>query len=66
VDVEDEKQVLELITVRANAIREAMPRGFERAQAAHHRDVTRYQRVRRGDVPPRTHRFKVGQYVYVT
>jgi hypothetical protein len=64
-DVEDEEQVLQFITARAEAIRLAMPRAFERALAAQHRDTTRYQRVRRGELTPRSHRFRVGEFVYV-
>jgi hypothetical protein len=65
VDVEDPEAMMDLITRRAEALRAAMPLAYERAIAAQQRDKTRYQRVRRRDLPPRVHRFTVGDYVYV-
>ena len=56
---------MDLITRRAEALRAAMPLAYELAIAAQQRDKTRYQRVRRRDLPPRVHRFTVGDYVYV-
>lgn len=64
VDVEDPQAMLELISQRADQIRAAVPKAYERALAAQRRDVVRYRKVRRGDVQPRTHRFQVGSYVY--
>ena len=65
VDVEDPEAMMDLITRRAEALRAAMPLAYELAIAAQQRDKTRYQRVRRRDLPPRVHRFTVGDYVYV-
>ena len=66
VDVEDEDAMLQLITERAARLREAMPLAFERAAISQHKNAVRFQRVRRRDLPPRQHRFKVGDYVYVS
>ena len=41
------------------------PLSYDRAIAAQLRDRTRYQRVRRRDLPPCVRRFSVGDYVYV-
>ena len=65
-DVENEEVMLQLITTRAAVLRETMPLAFERAAIAQHKNAVRYQRVRRRDLPPRQHRFKVGDYVYVS
>ena len=66
VDVEDPQQMLDLVSQRADVMRSAMPRAFERALAAQARDVIRFRKVRRGDVRPRTHRFEEGHFVYYT
>ena len=65
IDVDNEDTVMDLIVTRAAALRAAMPIAFDNAIAAQQRDRIRYQRVRRRDLPPRTHRFYVGDYVYV-
>ena len=65
-DVEDEDVMYRLITERATALRDAMPLAYERAVAAQQRQAVRYQRVRQRDLPPRQHRFNVGDYVYVS
>jgi hypothetical protein len=54
-----------LITQRARILRNAMPLAYERTVSAQQRQVVRFQRVRRRDLPPRLHRFQVGDYVYV-
>lgn len=64
-DIDDEDSMYELISARAEALRKAMPIAFERAAAAQIRDKTRFDRVRIRDLPPRSSRFHVGQYVYV-
>ena len=64
VDVDDEAQMLDLISARADILRAAMPRAFENALRAQVRDVIRYRKVRQGDVQPRSHRFTPGSYVY--
>ena len=64
-DVDSEEQMYELIRHRAEILRQAMPVAFERAAAAQIRDSNRYTRVRTRDLPPRSNRFHVGQYVYV-
>ena len=66
VDVEDEASMLRLITERADALQSALPKAFENALAAQNRDITRYKKVRRGDVRPRVHRFNIGDYVYMS
>eukprot|EP00873_Tetraselmis_striata_P035580 jgi/Tetstr1/455844/TSEL_042635.t2 len=65
VDMDNDIAVINLITQRADMLRAAMPKAFERALQAQHRDVVRYRKVRRGDVQPRRHRFEIGSYVYV-
>ena len=65
VDVEDEAAMMELITHRANVMAQHLPLAYERAVHARQRDKVRYQRVRQRDLPPRTHRYRVGDYVYV-
>eukprot|EP00873_Tetraselmis_striata_P043440 jgi/Tetstr1/463704/TSEL_008563.t1 len=65
VDMDDDIAVINLITQRADMLRAAMPKAFERALQAQQRDVVRYRKVRRGDVQPRRHRFETGSYVYV-
>eukprot|EP00873_Tetraselmis_striata_P037385 jgi/Tetstr1/457649/TSEL_004230.t1 len=65
VDMDNDIAVVNLITQRADMLRAAMPKAFERALQAQHRDVARYRKVRRGDVQPRRHRFETGSYVYV-
>ena len=64
VDVDDEAQMLDLISTRADILRAVMPRAFENALRAQVRDVIRYRKVRQGDVQPRSHRFTPGSYVY--
>ena len=65
-NVEDENVMFQLITERVAVLRQAMPVAFERALAAQQRQSTRFQRVRQRDLPPRQHRFRVGEYVYVS
>ena len=65
VDMDNYDHVIDLVTARAELLRDAMPRAFERALQAQHRDVVRYRKVRRGDVQPRRRRYEVGDYVYV-
>eukprot|EP00873_Tetraselmis_striata_P041597 jgi/Tetstr1/461861/TSEL_006940.t1 len=65
VDMDNDIAVINLITQRADMLRAAMPKAFERALQAQQRDVVRYRKVRRGDVQPRRHRFEIGSYVYV-
>eukprot|EP00873_Tetraselmis_striata_P014072 jgi/Tetstr1/434336/TSEL_023442.t1 len=65
VAMDNDSAVINLITQRADMLRAAMPKAFERALQAQHRDVVRYRKVRRGDVQPRRHRFETGHYVYV-
>eukprot|EP00873_Tetraselmis_striata_P004972 jgi/Tetstr1/425236/TSEL_001520.t1 len=65
VDMDNDIAVINLITQRADMLRAAMLKAFERALQAQHRDVVRYRKVRRGDVQPRRHRFETGSYVYV-
>eukprot|EP00873_Tetraselmis_striata_P035652 jgi/Tetstr1/455916/TSEL_042697.t1 len=65
VDMDNDIAVTNLITQRADMLRAAMPKAFERALQAQQRDVVRYRKVRRGDVQPRRHRFEIGSYVYV-
>ena len=64
IQVDDEGCMLDLITVRSDILRNAMPRAFEHALRAQVRDIVRYRKVRRGDIQPRTHRFTEGSYVY--
>ena len=64
VDVDDEAQMLDLISSRADILRAVMPRAFENALRAQVRDIIRYRKVRQGDVQPRAHRFAPGSYVY--
>ena len=66
VDMDDYASVINLLTERADVLRSAMPRAFERAQQAQRRDIIRYRKVRRGDVQPRRRRFEVGHYVYMS
>jgi len=54
-----------LATQRAQILRDAISLAYERAVSAQHRPAVRIHRVRRRDVPPRLHRFQVGDYVYV-
>ena len=54
-----------LITHRAQILSDAMSLAYERAVSAQQRQAVRSRRVRRRDVPPRLHRFQVGDYVYV-
>eukprot|EP00873_Tetraselmis_striata_P037028 jgi/Tetstr1/457292/TSEL_043897.t1 len=65
VDMDNDIAVINLITQRADMLRAAMPKAFERALQAQQRDVVRYRKVRRDDVQPRRHRFETGSYVYV-
>jgi hypothetical protein len=65
VDVTSDAAMFLLITQRAQVLRDAMPLAYERAVSAQQRQSVRFQRVRRRDVPPRLHRFQVGDYVYV-
>ena len=65
-DVEDPEAMFLLITERAAVLQETMPVAYERAAAAQHKNAIRYQRVRRRDLPPRQHRYRVGDYVYVS
>eukprot|EP00873_Tetraselmis_striata_P008292 jgi/Tetstr1/428556/TSEL_018550.t1 len=65
VNMDNDIAVVNLITQRADMLRAAMPKAFERALQAQHRDVVRYRKVRRGDVQPRRHRFEIGSYVCV-
>lgn len=65
-DIHDEDDVYDFICKRAAVITENMPVAFERASAAQRKDAVRYQRVRRRDLPPRVHRFSVGDFVYVS
>ena len=46
-------------------MRDAMPLAYKRAVSAQQRPMVRFQRVRRRTVPPRLHRFLVGDNVYV-
>ena len=46
-------------------MRDDMPLAYERAVSAQQRQAVRFKRVRRRDVPPRLHRFQVGNYAYV-
>ena len=64
--VKDEASLLRLITERADALQNALPKAFENALATHDRDIIRYKKVRRGDVQPRVHRFNIGDYVYMS
>ena len=64
VDVDDPAAMLDLISVRADILRSAMPRAFEHSLRAQVRDIVRYRKVRQGDVQPRSHRFTEGSYVY--
>ena len=43
----------------------AMPTVFDRAVARQAKDTQRYRNVRSRDLPPRMHRYKVGDFVYV-
>eukprot|EP00873_Tetraselmis_striata_P014606 jgi/Tetstr1/434870/TSEL_002584.t1 len=61
----DRDNDIAVITQRADMLRTAMPKAFERALQAQHRDVVRYRKVRCGDVQPRRHRFEIGSYVFV-
>ena len=54
-----------VITQKAQVVRDAMPLAYERAVSAQQRPMVRFQRVRRRTVPPRLHRFRVGDNVYV-
>ena len=65
-DVEDEDNMYKFITERAAVLREAMPLAFERAVQSQRHQALRFQRVRQRDLPPRQHRFRVGDYVYVS
>ena len=65
-DVEDPEAMFLLITERAAVLQQAMPVAFERAAATQHKNALRYKRVRRRDLPPRLHRYRVGDYVYVS
>eukprot|EP00873_Tetraselmis_striata_P018566 jgi/Tetstr1/438830/TSEL_027339.t1 len=60
VDKDNDIAVINLITQRADMLRAAMPKAFERALQAQQRDVLRYRKVRCGDVQPRRHRFEIG------
>ena len=66
VDVEDFDAMYELITQRAIILRDAMPVAYERASMAQFKQAVRFRKVRQGDLPPRRHRFSVGDYVYVS
>ena len=66
VDVEDLDAMYELITQRARALRDAMPVAYERASIAQFKQGVRFRKVRQSDLPPRRHRFGVGDYVYVS
>jgi len=65
VDVTNDDAMFLLITQRAQILCDAMPLAYERVVSAQQRHAVRFQRVRRRDVPPRLHRFQVGDYVYV-
>ena len=65
-DVEDENMMYKLITERAAVLRDAMPLAYERAVSEQRKQAIRFQRVRQRDLPPRQHRFRVGEYVYVS
>ena len=64
-EVTSDAAVFLLITQRAQVLRDVMPLAYERVVTAQHRQSVRFQRVRRRDVPPRLHRFQLGNYVYV-
>ena len=66
VDVEDLDAMYQLITQRAVALRDAMPVAYERASMAQFKQGVRFRKVRQSDLPPRRHRFRVGDYVYVS
>ena len=55
-----------LITERAELQRQTYPLAYERAVTAQQRQAVRFTRVRQRDLPPRQHRFNVGDYVYVS
>eukprot|EP00873_Tetraselmis_striata_P042873 jgi/Tetstr1/463137/TSEL_008071.t1 len=65
VDMDDDIAVINLITQRADVLRAAMPKAFERALQGQQRDVVRYRKVLSGDVHPRRHRLETGSNVYV-